>query len=286
MTTGTLSVIIINYNTADFLEKCLESITAQTEIDFEIIVVDNASRDNRYHAVLQKIPSVKLIENHMNFGFAKANNQALKMCVNEYVFFLNPDTEVGYRTFKLMVGFMDANPDIGLAGVKIINPDGSFQSGEKRFYPCQQYAKGELMDLRGKIAWVSGAAMIARRNVIETIGGFDEDFFLYGEEQDLCLRIRRAGWLIGYIPNAVVVHWGGQSERDNASSEVWRKKFNAELIFYGKHYSEKTLRAIRRTNRIKAYWRIFSLTITTPFLRDKGRYLKKLEKYKLILDVF
>jgi GT2 family glycosyltransferase len=128
--------------------------------------------------------------------------------------------------------------------------------------------------------------MIARQSIIKSVGGFDEDFFLYGEEQDLCLRIRKAGYRIGYVHDAKILHWGGQSERNYPSEEVWKKKFAAEFVFYKKHYSERTIQAIKRANRIQAYWRVLTLNIMLPFLRNKEISLKKLEKYKLILDTF
>ena len=128
--------------------------------------------------------------------------------------------------------------------------------------------------------------MIARHSVLKELGGFDEGFFLYGEDLDLCLAVRNAGWTIGYIPDALVVHWGGVSERDTLPIEVWKKKFDAEFLFYQKHYSRKTIQAIRRANIIKALWRIFTLNLTLPFCSDKETSLKKLEKYKLILKTF
>ncbi len=128
--------------------------------------------------------------------------------------------------------------------------------------------------------------MIARHSVLKVTGGFDEGFFLYGEDQDLCLSVRKAGWKIGFITDAVILHWGGVSEQDTLPIEVWKKKFNAELLFYRKHYSKKTIKAIRRANIIQALWRVFTLNVTLPFYNNKEASLKKLEKYRLILTMF
>jgi hypothetical protein len=128
--------------------------------------------------------------------------------------------------------------------------------------------------------------MIARARLIEDLGGFDERFALYGEEQDLCLRIRKAGWAIGHIPDAVVIHWGGQSERNNLPAEIWKKKFEAELVFYKKHYTKRTIRAINRANLAQALWRLVTLTLSLPFSTDRESSLKKLEKYRLVLKIF
>lgn len=276
-----LSVIIVNYNTADFLDRCLTSVARQKNIEAEVIVVDNCSQDGSPDFVREKFPWVRLIANDRNLGFSKANNQALKSCSGTYAYFLNPDTEVRNGVFKHMVDFMDAHPDIGLAGTRLINPDGSPQSSVEIRYPGQRHAKNELKGLKGDIAWVMGASMVARLEVIRDINGFDEHFFLYGEDLDLCLRIRKSGWGIGYIPEAVVIHWGGQSERDNLPVEVWEKKIRAEAAFYRKHFSPKTVRAIDRWNFYQACWRIVTLKLELFFLADKEHVRAKLEKYRL-----
>jgi N-acetylglucosaminyl-diphospho-decaprenol L-rhamnosyltransferase len=125
--------------------------------------------------------------------------------------------------------------------------------------------------------------MVARMLVLRNIGGFDERYFIYGEDLDLCLSVRKSGWTIAYIPNAVVVHWGGASERDTLPVEVWKKKFDAEFLFYEKHYSRKTIKAIRQANIIHALWRILTINLTLPLCKEKETSLKKLERYRLIL---
>ena len=277
-----LSAIIVNYNTADFLGRCLTSIARQTDVDAEVIVVDNCSKDGSSDVVREKFPWVRLITNDQNLGFSRANNQALKDCNGKYVYFLNPDTEVRSGAFKNMVDFMDSHPNVGLAGTQLVNPDGSPQSSVEIRYPGQRHARNEFKDLKGGIAWVMGSSMIARLEVIRGVDGFDEHYFLYGEDLDLCLRIRKSGWDIGYIPEAMVIHWGGQSERNNLPVEVWEKKIRAEALFYQKHYSAKTVRAIDRWNLYQACWRIFTLKLELLFTNNKKLALAKLEKYQLI----
>ncbi len=280
------SVIIVNYNTADFLRRCLNSLGSQGDIRVRAIVVDNASHDHSQDVVRGEFPQVKLIANDRNLGFARANNQALRSCRSKYVYFLNPDTEVQKGALGAILEFMDSHPKVGLAGTRIINPDGSSQPSVGTRYPGQKHAKEELRGLDTGIAWVLGASMIARRALFEDLGGFDERFHLYGEEQDLCLRARKAGWAIGYIPHAVVVHWAGQSERDTRPVEIWKKKFEAELVFYEKHYTRRTIRAIKRANLVQALWRLATLRLTLPFTRDRENSLRKLDKYRLALRVF
>jgi N-acetylglucosaminyl-diphospho-decaprenol L-rhamnosyltransferase len=280
------SVIIVNYNTADFLRRCLNSLGSQGDIRVRAIVVDNASNDDSQDIVKSEFPQVKLITNKQNLGFARANNQALRSCKSKYVYFLNPDTEVQQGALGAILGFMDSHPNVGLAGTRIINPDGSPQPSVETRYPGQKRARQELRGLDTGIAWVLGASMIARRALLEDLGGFDERFHLYGEEQDLCLRARKAGWTIGYIPDAVVVHWGGQSERDTKPVEIWKKKFEAELVFYEKHYTKRTIRAIKRANLAQAFWRLVTLRLTLPFTSNRENSLRKLDKYRLALKVF
>jgi GT2 family glycosyltransferase len=277
-----LSVIIVNYNTADFLGRCLTSVVHQPDVNAEVIVVDNCSEDGSPDFVREKFPWVRLMANDQNLGFSKANNQALKGCSGKYVYFLNPDTEVRSGAFKKMVDFMESHPNVGLAGTQLVNPDGSPQSSVEIRYPGQRHARNELKGLKGGIAWVMGSSMIARLEVIRGIDGFDEHFFLYGEDLDLCLRIRKSGWDIGYIPEAMVIHWGGQSERNNLPVEVWKKKIRAETLFYQKHYSPKIVRAIDRWNFYQACWRIFILKLELLFTNNKKQALAKLEKYQLI----
>jgi len=281
-----LTIIIVNYNTADMLVRCLHFISSQSGDNHEVIVVDNASQDNSLESTKATFPWVKVIANKRNLGFARANNQALGISKSKYIYFLNPDTEVKEGAFDAIIEFMESNPEVGLAGTRILNPDGSSQSSVERRYPGQRHSKGELYGLKGDIAWVSGASMIARRSVMREVMGFDERFFVYGEDLDLCLAVRNAGWTIGYIPEALVVHWGGASERDTLPVEVWKKKFEAEFLFYKKYYSRETIKAIRRANIIHALWRILTLNLTLPFCKEKETSLKKLERYRLILTTY
>lgn len=281
-----VSIIIVNYNTADFLPRCLESISAQTNVNHEVIVVDNASQDSSHDIVKSTFPWVTLITNRENLGFARANNQALKRCTGKYVYLLNPDTEVRQGTLQNMIEFMDAHLETGLAGTQLLNPDGTPHSSFERRYPGQRYARKGLDGLRGDIAWVMGSSMIARRHIINSLGGFDERYFLYGEDMDICLSMRKAGWLIGYIRDAVVVHWGGQSERGSTSREVWNKKFKAETIFFHKHYSKRACLAIKWANLCKAYYRLLTLELALPFTTDRTNAQAKLEKYQIITKVF
>ncbi|MHB8090050.1 MAG: glycosyltransferase family 2 protein [Syntrophales bacterium] len=280
-----VSVIIVTYNTADLIGECLSSVERDEGPAREIFVVDNASTDGGAELLRKNHQKIRLTANKENRGFAAANNQVLPLCRGRYIFYLNPDTKlVGSGVIGRCVRFMDANPKIGLAGVKLVNPDGSLQESVSLRYPGQKFAGAEVAGLKGKIACVMGAGMIARTNLIRDLNGFDESFTLYGEDQDLCLRVRRAGYEIGYIEDAVVMHYGGQSERRSLPAEVWRKKTFAEYLFYRKHYSPGAVARIRRADLRKARFRLFTLRPSIPFTRDKATAEGKRIKYRAICD--
>lgn len=280
-----ISILIVSYNTRDLIATCLDSIVNVSDSRKEIFVVDNASTDGSVELIRKFYPDVNLIANKENRGFAAANNQALKHSTGRYVFMLNPDAEFLSSSFKPLISYMDSHPQIGLAGIKMINPDGSAQESFSSEYPGQKYAASELSDLKGRLAWVLGASMLVRSDLIKKLGGFDESFFIYGEDQDLCLRIRQMGYEIGYIDSSVLVHLGAQSERQTASIEVWKKKIRAEYNFYQKHYLPQTVRRIARGTLIKAKWRITTLNLLLFVNKNTPSAKDKLIKYHAIHDV-
>jgi hypothetical protein len=282
-----LSVIIVNYNTADLVGACLESLGSDGPPAREVFVVDNASTDGSAQIIASRYPGVQLVANASNRGFAAANNQVLPLCRGRYLYYLNPDaclTDSGVLAESIR--FMDDHPRVGLAGARLIHPDGSFQESVSWRYPGQKFTTSEMDGLPGAIACVMGSSMIARTDLIRKIGGFDEEFFLYGEDQDLCLRVRRAGYEIGYIEGATVIHRGGQSERQSLPAAVWTKKTRAEYLFYRKHYRPETLSRIRKADLRKARFRLVTLALTLPFCRGRRRAEGEAKqiKYRAIRD--
>ncbi len=277
-----ISIIIVSYNTAKLTLDCLASLQTKDGLAKEIFVVDNSSTDNSVALIAECFPHVKVIANAQNKGFGAANNQALPHCCGKYIIFLNPDTAIIKDTLQKAVSYMDDNLHIGLAGAKILNPDGSLQPSVSYKYPGEKFAKSELVGLAGNIACVMGAFMIARSDLIMELGGFDDDFFLYGEDQDLAWRIREKGFSIGYIEDAEVFHWGGQSERGTPPAALFEKKLRAEYLFYRKHYSSQTIARIKRAQRIKAYYRLATLYLLSPFIRNKDNVKNKMDCYHLV----
>lgn len=281
-----LSVIIISYNTADLIVDCVKSVLRSVNVNLEIFVVDNASQDNTLEVLRNSFKSLNLVANKENRGFGAANNQVLYQCAGRYIVFLNPDTIVKPNTFFTMVAYMDSNPDVGLAGPKVVNPDETRQDSVSYRYPGYRYGKKDLINLPGEIACVLGACQIISSALLKDVNGFDEDFFLYGEDQDLCLRIRKKGYRIGFIDNTSIVHLGGQSERKTPPEEVVRKKCIAEQLFFSKHYSNKSIRKIYMYKILKSIWMIFNLKTRIVFSSKKTVLEIKLRKYIVTYNCF
>jgi len=279
-----LSVIIVTYNTAGFLGPCLASVLAEPPADKEVFVVDNASRDGGPDLVERDFPSVRLIRNDGNRGFAAANNQALALSRGRILLFLNPDTVVRPGALAAGISWLDAHPAVGLAGARMINPDGTPQESVSLRYPGERHTRGEVAGLPGEIAAVLGAAMFAPGDLIRELGGFDEDFFLYGEDQDLCLRVRRAGREIGFVQDAVIFHAGGGSEQDAPSADVVRRKVRAEYLFYRKHYRPHAVERIRRLQGLQARWRLWTLGLEGMLRPGREETARKRERYRTVLE--
>ncbi len=277
-----VSVIIVSYNSAAFLPTCLASLRTSNGTNKEVFVVDNCSKDNSAKIVAKNFPEVKLIINTENKGFGAANNQALKESRGRYIIFLNPDTRVNPNTLKNAVTFMDTNQHIGLAGAKILHPDGTSQESVSYKYPGEKFTSGETDHLKGNIACVMGAFMIAGKPLLDELKGFDEDFFLYGEDQNLCWRIRKKGLYIGYIEDAVIFHWGGHSEINTSYVDFFGKKLRAEYLFYSKHYTPETIARIKCAEKLKAIYRLITLRMTRPFVKDTITLQNKIDRYRLI----
>lgn len=280
-----LSIIIVNYNVKDFLSQCLNSILAsKTNFNYEIIIVDNNSTDGSVDFIQKNFPSVKLIPLDRNTGFGFANNKGFEFAQGKYILILNPDTVLQEDTLKVMFEYMEANPEVGIAGCKVLNSDGTLQLACRRGIPTPWVAFTKLFGLQAlfpksklfarynltflpseELAFVdaiSGSFMFVRRQVYEQLGGFDTNFFMYGEDLDFCLRAKQNGWKIAYVPNTSIVHYKGESTKRALLDNTYHF-FKSMEIFTRKHFK-------------KSKWFIILIRIGI-FVRQ---LLGKISKYK------
>jgi GT2 family glycosyltransferase len=303
-----LSIIIVSWNVKDDLLVCLRSLYEnRPQADFETIVVDNASTDGTVDLLKKQFADLILIANTENRGFAAANNQAIKIAKGRYLFLLNPDIITHPQSLDNLIKVLDENPTAGACGPRIIDADGTthpsvgyvptfrsllygktfFRSlGIFRSHYKKLTANDFDCDKQADVEQLSGAALMVRRSVIQQIGMMDENFFLYYEDADLCLRIREAGWKILYVPEAVVTHIGGVS-----SDQIPLAKYimlYKSLFVYLRKYRGRLATALfgvvfKPGVIIRNILNIFSGTVVliiSILLFNRKRMLKSLTKIK------
>lgn len=239
-----IAVIVVNWNAKDDLRVCLQSLarTSETAFSSETWVVENAGSDGSADMVRAEFPDVHLVVNEANFGFSRANNQAIALSQSRYVFLLNSDAFVHPHALQELTAYADAHDDAGVLGPRVLNPDGSLQYSCRRFptlgagffrntylgrlFPHNKYAQDYLMTdfdhlSAQSVDWVSGCAMFIRRALLDAIGALDEQFFMYCEDVDFCLRAGQAQAQVVYVPQAVVTHTIGRSSDKNADRMIW-----------------------------------------------------------------
>ena len=241
-----VSIIIVSWNTKEFLLSCIKlALEKERRIFREVLVVDNGSRDGSASEVKRVFPSIHLIENEKNLGFAKAVNQGLQKASGKYILLLNPDTQVKKGAIERLVSFMETHPRVGISGPQLLNSDGSKQNSIANFpslatellnksllrwlFPKKFPGKERDYSEPIEVDSVIGACMMVRRDVINQVGLLDEEYFLFLEETDWCYRIKKAGWKIYYVPQAEVYHFQGKSaeaEKKKAKIEYYRSRYH------------------------------------------------------------
>jgi N-acetylglucosaminyl-diphospho-decaprenol L-rhamnosyltransferase len=266
----TLSIIIVNWNTRDLLAACLESVAAEIarmgEGEAETFVVDNASTDGSPEMVRERFPWVRLIENTENVGFARANNQALRVAQGRYVLLLNSDTEVRPGALATLIAVLESHPEAGAAGPRVLNPDGTLQNsygslptvydeiigpywsdfflkpwgGIGRWLSTRSFQSGTPI----AVDRVSFACTLIRREALDQIGLLDESFEFYSEDYDWFRRLRDANWTALFCPQAEIVHhWGGSSRQRN--EWAMRRLYRSKRRYFAKHHGTKAERILR-----------------------------------------
>lgn len=297
-----LSIIIVSWNTRELLAKCLRCVEETVKkISYEVYVVDNNSSDGSQDMVRKDFPTVKLIANVDNVGFAKANNQAMRVSEGRYVLLLNSDAFVKDNTIDYMVSFMDSHPDAGMSGCKLLYEDGRLQpscatfptlasefyiaTGLDKLFPKSKIFGKYLMtdwdysDTR-PVDVIMGAFMLARADVIQKVGLMDESFFMYSEEVDWCYRFKAAGWKIYFCPDVETVHlWGGSSKA--VKVETLLRLYRARVQFFRKHYGALTAFLYKIILTINSLIRVgpgalYYLTRKNPDSRQKHYAFRRL----------
>jgi len=250
-----LSVIIVNYNVTQLLRSCLLSLQKYVqEIEYEVIVIDNASTDTSWGDLIPEFPNVHFISSETNGGFSKANNQAIKAAKGEYILLLNPDTEFEGFYMKELLDFADAQPSFGCLGVRMHDAEGNFLPESKRSVPdmfnsfeklftnfkknnSKSYYRNDIEENAvAEVDVITGAFLLAKKEVYKKIGGLDEAYFMYGEDIDLCYTFLRNGYKNFYYGKVSILHHKGESTIKN---EVYLNRFyGAMQTFIDKYYKE------------------------------------------------
>lgn len=286
-----ISVIIVNYNVKHFLEQCLYSVQAALKkVSGEVLIIDNDSSDNSVEYLRPKFPSVQFIQNKENIGFGKACNQGLQLATGNYILFLNPDTIVPEDCFEKCIQFLEADTNAGALGVKMIDGSGKFLKESKRSFPgpltslyklfglsklfptsrtFSRYHLGHLSENENhEIDVIAGAFILIKKEVLNKIGGFDETFFMYGEDVDLSYRIQKAGYKNYYFAESTIIHFKGESTRKGSMNYV-RMFYTAMSLFVKKHYGGSKAGVFNFLIHI-AIWFRAALTAIGSFIRRIG----------------
>lgn len=268
-----ISVVIVSFNTKELLKDCLHSLESSTPHNSEIFVVDNASSDGTVSMVKKDFPQIKLIANKKNLGFSKANNLAIKKTKGQFLLVLNPDTKIADDAINKMIKFMQRDSKVGIATCRVELPSGQIDKDCRRHFPTpwrafcyfsrlskvfagsklfDEYHMGYIPDSQEhEIDACLGAFMIIRKNYLDKVGYFDEDFFFYGEDLDLCYRFKESGFKIMYTPEAKIIHYKGASSGIKKSTKeitkatktskekALKESTRAMVLFYEKHYRTK-----------------------------------------------
>ena len=289
-----LEVVIVNYNTKERLEACLQSVFKSTnKYTFGVSVVDNASTDGSQGLVKNFITeghkSLKFFELDQNRGFTGGNNVALKETSADFVLLLNPDTVVLENTFEVVLDYMKSNPDVGIAGCKVLKPEGSLDLACRRKFPdpvnsffrvtglSLLFPKNRIISGYNlthlpvnevtEVDSVMGAFLMINREVMNKIGLLDERFFMYGEDLDWCWRVKEAGYKVMYYPKTSIVHYKGSASK-KASTRSLYEFHRAMALFFDKHYKNKYLFLTRRLVYL-GIWTRFAILYSINFFRKE-----------------
>lgn len=290
----TLSLIIVNWNTKDYLCSCLQSILQHpSPFALEVIVIDNASNDGSAAMVEKNFPLIRLIKNRNNLGFARACNQGWRLAQGKYLLFLNPDTLLGPHVLEEAIKIMEANEEIGILGIRHLNEKGkprrsaydlpsplrvlAMITGLNKLLPPYRFRKENK---RKATAYIQGSFLLTRRSLLKELNGFDENFFMYCEDADLCLRAWKKGWQVIYEPSLKVIHFESQSPREPLA--IIHDYVRSLLYFSRKNLSLKETKRIKLA--LKAGLSLLKLKSLISYFFDSKQSQQNLAKINLYLS--
>lgn len=278
-----ISMIVINYNAAHILRETIDSLLMQEGDDYEVIVADNMSADNSLDLLKSYGDKINLIANKKNLGYGKANNEAVKHAKGKYLWLINPDAQLTEKhDVKKAIEFLDNNSEIAIASTRVINMAGDRVTFRPQgYYPGDKKLKTKLPDLPGELCWVYGASMLVRKDEFEKISGFDEEYFVNGEDADLCIRARKAGFQIGYCGDITARHLGRGSEVNANAYNTWLRVENANYLFADKHYELADQKRIARANKWHALADIIVLNLRKIFGLSEGSKKRLIHYYAI-----
>ena len=281
-----ISIIIVNYNTEKLILECLKSIYERTfNVDFEIIVVDNASSDDSLEIISNVYPQVRLVKNNENIGFGRANNEGVKIAEGDYLFFLNPDTVLLNNAVKILLDFMKSDPAVGICGGNLFDENMNFIHSYSLLFPSifwelDQFFNGFMRRIKyGKlayinqtdnvlnVAYITGADLLIKKDLFIVLGGFSSDFFMYYEETELAYRVRKNYYNIVNVPQAKIIHLEGQSF--NLSEKRLFHMLKGRKIYYNKIYNSFYIKIVDLIFALTCMSRIF---IFYFFRKSKSKY--------------
>jgi N-acetylglucosaminyl-diphospho-decaprenol L-rhamnosyltransferase len=298
-----VSIIFVNWNSADYLRECLPSIRQWTSgLSLEVIVVDNASPTGDVDSLKAQFPEIKLIKSGTNLGFAGANNLGFRQASGDFVLFLNPDTKLVSPAINVMLQHLQTLPAAGVVGCKLLNADLSVQTSSIMNFPTilNSMFRVEYLRLRWPKLWgigplfsaypgpvvveaISGACMLVRREVFEKVGMFSQEYFMYSEDLDLCHKMKRSGFTNYYVGQATIVHYGGKS-----SAPEWQTvmKTKAELLFCEKNYGHLyslVFRVVQAGNAMLRIALITGVRLVRKLAREKSDLEQSAARWRAIL---
>jgi GT2 family glycosyltransferase len=300
-----LSIIYVNWNSLAYLRKSIASIYAETQgIEFEIVVIDNASPEEGVESLIELFPAVKIIKSDKNLGFARANNFGCKHARGEFVLLLNPDTELRGPAINILLEGMRSLPDAGIVGGKLLNTDLTVQTAAIQKFPtilnqlvnleflrlcwpaCPLWDIGPLFVRNGRpvrVQVIPGACMLLRRDVFEKVGMFSDEFFMYGEDLDLNCKVNKLGLSNYYIEDAEIIHHGGKSSsRQIVSNWSTIMKYRAMQRYYDKNRGHFYAWMYRLTMGASAAGRLLLLALAHPFV-DRELFRAASSKWTTVL---